>query len=82
MELKDQATDDCRKVICVNSCQGQRKLPEILYHSPNYVAINKGFDIKINSNNREEITVEQQLRQMIPELVDQNCFHAFRFVLR
>lgn len=82
MESKDQATDDCRKVICVNSCQGQRKLPEILYHSPNYVAINKGFDIKINSNNREEITVEQQLRQMIPELVDQNCFHAFRFVHR
>ena len=54
---------------------------EILYRSSNYLAVNKGFDIKINSNLREEMTVEQQLRHMLPELVDPKCFHAFRFII-
>lgn len=54
-------------------------MPDILYHSTNYLAVNKGCDIKINSNNREEMSVEQQLRVMKPELVDPNCFHAFRY---
>ena len=51
---------------------------EILYQSANYLAVNKQFDLKINSNEKEERTVEQQLRQMRPELVDHTCFHAFR----
>lgn len=80
MESEGQAIDTTDT--CTIPCHKERRLPEILYHSPNYVAVNKGFDIKINSNNREEITVEQQLRKMMPELVDQNCFHAFRFVHR
>ena len=51
---------------------------EILYQSANYLAVNKQFDLKINSNERAELTVEQQLRHMLPELVDHTCFHAFR----
>lgn len=57
-------------------------IPEILYQSTNYLAVNKPWDIKINSNEREEISVEQQLRQMVPELVDEKCCHGFRFVHR
>ena len=53
-------------------------MPEILYQSTNYLAVNKPWDVKINSNERDEMSVEQQLRQIVPELVDETCYHGFR----
>ena len=57
-------------------------MPKILYQSANYLSVNKPWDVKINSNEREEMSVEQQLRQMMPELVDEKCCHGFRLGLR
>ena len=53
-------------------------MPEILYQSTNYLAVNKPWDIKINSNVKGEMSVEQLLRKMMPELVDEKCCHGFR----
>lgn len=57
-------------------------LPEIVYKSKNYLCVNKGYDIKINFNDPEVITLETQLRNMFPELVDPNVGHSFRYVHR
>ena len=54
-------------------------LPEILHKSPNFLCISKGFDIKINSDDPVEFTVESQLRKMFPELVDPSVAHGFRY---
>lgn len=52
--------------------------PKLLYKSDNFLCIDKTYDIKINSNDRSEMTVEHQLRKVFPELVDPKCHHGFR----
>ena len=54
----------------------------VLYKSNNYLIINKQYDILINSDDPEQLlTVENQLRKMYPELVDDTVKHGFRSVL-
>ncbi|KAL5018521.1 hypothetical protein ScPMuIL_004243 [Solemya velum] len=55
------------------------ELPEVLYRSENFILVNKGFDIKINSDQTEEVTVATQLSRMFPELADSSLTYNFRF---
>ena len=52
--------------------------PNILYKSDNFLCVDKQFDVKINSNEPGEITVETQMRLAYPELIDPKCTHGFR----
>ncbi|XP_045159072.2 RNA pseudouridylate synthase domain-containing protein 1-like isoform X2 [Mercenaria mercenaria] len=60
----------------------EKNLPTVVHRSANFLCINKGYDIKINFNDPAEITVEQQLRKMFPELVDPKVMHGFRYTHR
>ncbi|XP_052257368.1 RNA pseudouridylate synthase domain-containing protein 1-like [Dreissena polymorpha] len=55
---------------------------EVVYKSDNFLCVNKNFDVKINSNNPNDVTVEHQVRKLFPHLVDPKCTHGFRFVHR
>lgn len=52
--------------------------PNILYRSENYLCIDKHYDVKVNSNDASEITVEHQMRKSYPDLADPKCRHGFR----
>ncbi|XP_030746365.1 RNA pseudouridylate synthase domain-containing protein 1-like isoform X4 [Sitophilus oryzae] len=52
---------------------------QIIHRSDNFLIINKQADIKINSNNKNEETVQTFLRNTCPELTNQKLFHEFYF---
>ncbi|XP_030840125.1 RNA pseudouridylate synthase domain-containing protein 1-like [Strongylocentrotus purpuratus] len=56
---------------------------KILYKSENFVAVDKHYDVKINSDDpKDTITVATQLAHLHPELVDSSLPHSFRFIHR
>ncbi|KAB7501676.1 RNA pseudouridylate synthase domain-containing protein 1 [Armadillidium nasatum] len=56
---------------------------EILHHSKNFLFVNKQYDVLINSNNpQDKVTVQTQLKKLVPELINPNLGHDFNFVHR
>ncbi|XP_052776941.1 RNA pseudouridylate synthase domain-containing protein 1-like [Mya arenaria] len=60
----------------------QRPGLQVVHKSPNFLCIDKMYDLKINSDDPTDMTVKHQARAMFPELVDPKCSHGFRFVHR
>lgn len=58
------------------------KQSKILKLTKNFIAVDKSFDLKINSNEDDEITLQTYLRNMYPELVSKTLHHQFHFVHR
>ncbi|KAK4297684.1 hypothetical protein Pmani_029921 [Petrolisthes manimaculis] len=52
---------------------------EIIYQSLHYLVVNKKNDILINSNNGKDVTVQRQLRHLLPHLANPSLTHDFRF---
>ncbi|KAK4295959.1 hypothetical protein Pmani_031507 [Petrolisthes manimaculis] len=52
---------------------------EIIYQSSHYLVVNKKNDILINSNNGKDVTVQRQLRHLLPHLANPSLTHDFRF---
>ena len=52
--------------------------PEVLYCSDNYVVLNKGYYIKVNSDDPDEMTVAQQLHRLFPQHACTEVAHGFR----
>jgi len=55
-------------------------LVEVLHQSENFVVVNKRFDLKVNSDDENEVTVATILRRLYPATVDEHASHGFRFV--
>ena len=54
---------------------------KVIYKSPNFIVVDKDYDIKINSDDEEDtVTVATQLAHNFPEFVDQTISYKFRFV--
>jgi len=53
-------------------------LVEVLYESQNFIVVNKRFDLKVNSDDDEEVTVASILRRLYPSSVDEHASHGFR----
>ncbi|XP_051996076.1 RNA pseudouridylate synthase domain-containing protein 1 isoform X1 [Xyrauchen texanus] len=52
----------------------------VLYHSANYIVVNKHWDIRIDSKMwYEKQTVQSQLKYHFPELADPGTYYGFRF---
>ncbi|XP_041633742.1 RNA pseudouridylate synthase domain-containing protein 1 isoform X2 [Cheilinus undulatus] len=52
----------------------------VLYHSDDYIVVDKHWDIRIDSKMwYEKLTVQEQLRHHFPELADPNTYYGFRF---
>ena len=51
----------------------------ILYESENFIVVNKQESVKINSDDKREITVETQLRHCRPHLIDSTVSNSFRY---
>ncbi|MEE6497897.1 hypothetical protein FKM82_002920 [Ascaphus truei] len=52
----------------------------ILYQSPDFLVVNKHWDIRIDSKMwYETLTVQSQLKRMFPELADPGTYYGFRF---
>nr|XP_055049082.1 RNA pseudouridylate synthase domain-containing protein 1 [Misgurnus anguillicaudatus] len=52
----------------------------VLYHSANYIVVNKHWDIRIDSKMwYEKQTVQSQLKHHFPELADPGTYYGFRF---
>lgn len=56
-------------------------LVDVLYHSDNFIVINKRYDLKVNSDDTNEVTVASALSRLYPALVDEHAFHGFRYEL-
>jgi len=54
-------------------------LVDVLYHSENFIVVNKRYDLKVNSDCVDEVTVASLLHRLYPSLVDEHVFHGFRF---
>lgn len=51
----------------------------VLYHSANYIVVNKHWDIRIDSKMwYEKQTVQSQLKHRFPELADPGTYYGFR----
>lgn len=51
----------------------------VLYHSENYIVVNKHWDIRIDSKMwYEKQTVQSQLKHHFPELADPGTYYGFR----
>ncbi|KAF7279722.1 RNA pseudouridylate synthase domain-containing protein 1-like [Rhynchophorus ferrugineus] len=55
-----------------NSCR-------IIYSSENFLIVDKKADLKINSNNKNENTVQTFLRETCPEISNKKLYHEFYF---
>lgn len=56
---------------------------KVMYQSPNYILINKRYDVLINSDSPEdEVTVQTQLRRIFPDLANPRLGHEFMFAHR
>ncbi|XP_005993169.1 RNA pseudouridylate synthase domain-containing protein 1 [Latimeria chalumnae] len=52
----------------------------ILYHSSDFIVVNKHWDIRIDSKMwYEKVTVQSQLKYRFPELADPDTYYGFRF---
>ncbi|XP_073492537.1 RNA pseudouridylate synthase domain-containing protein 1 [Aquarana catesbeiana] len=52
----------------------------ILYQSPDFLVVNKHWDIRIDSKMwYEKVTVQSQLKHRFPELADPDTYYGFRF---
>ncbi|XP_043945659.1 RNA pseudouridylate synthase domain-containing protein 1 isoform X2 [Protopterus annectens] len=52
----------------------------VLYLSPDFIVVNKHWDIRIDSKRwYEKLTVQSQLKNKFPELADPETFYGFRF---
>ncbi|KAJ8918698.1 hypothetical protein NQ315_015018 [Exocentrus adspersus] len=51
----------------------------VLYNSDNILVINKQYDMKINSNKENEVTVQTLLKRQYPSLANERLFHEFYF---
>ncbi|KTF80379.1 hypothetical protein cypCar_00033883 [Cyprinus carpio] len=52
----------------------------VLYHSADYIVVNKHWDIRIDSKMwYEKQTVQSQLKHLFPELADPGTYYGFRF---
>ncbi|CAH1153681.1 unnamed protein product [Phaedon cochleariae] len=56
-----------------------KKKIKILHQSNNFLLISKDYDMKINSDNPNEFTVQTQLRKQYPLLANDSLFHEFYF---
>ncbi|XP_017780252.1 PREDICTED: RNA pseudouridylate synthase domain-containing protein 1-like [Nicrophorus vespilloides] len=56
--------------------------PEIIYFSKNYLLVNKPYDLLINSNNKNQYTIQTYLRRKVPEHINNKLYHDFYFVHR
>ncbi|XP_034567176.1 RNA pseudouridylate synthase domain-containing protein 1 [Notolabrus celidotus] len=53
---------------------------QVLYHSKDFIVVDKHWDIRIDSKMwYEKLTVQEQLRQRFPELADPSTYYGFRF---
>lgn len=52
---------------------------EILHRSDHYIVLNKRYDILINSDDPDVLTVQTQLRHLFPHLANKQLTHEFRF---
>ncbi|XP_018570654.1 RNA pseudouridylate synthase domain-containing protein 1-like, partial [Anoplophora glabripennis] len=52
---------------------------KIIFRSDNIIVVDKDYDMKINSNNDTEITVQTLLKQQYPSLANDKLFHEFYF---
>ncbi|KAG0721869.1 RNA pseudouridylate synthase domain-containing protein 1 [Chionoecetes opilio] len=52
---------------------------EVLYHTPHYIVLNKRYDLLVNSNDPNVLTVQTQLRNLFPHLANKKLTHEFRF---
>ncbi|KAK7871266.1 hypothetical protein R5R35_007552 [Gryllus longicercus] len=56
---------------------------EILHRSQNFLVLNKGYDIVINSDDpKVKVSLQLQLRKLFPDLANPNLHHDFYFVHR
>ncbi|XP_075686702.1 RNA pseudouridylate synthase domain-containing protein 1 [Rhinoderma darwinii] len=52
----------------------------LLYQSPDFLVVNKHWDIRIDSKMwYEKLTVQRQLKHRFPELADPDTYYGFRF---
>ncbi|KZS08928.1 RNA pseudouridylate synthase domain-containing protein 1 [Daphnia magna] len=59
------------------------RIAQVLHQSPNFLVIDKLYDVLINSNDpTEKLTVEHQLRKLFPNLANDKLTHGFHFVHR
>lgn len=51
----------------------------VLYHSDDYIVVDKHWDIRIDSKMwYEKLTVQAQLRHHFPQLADHSTYYGFR----
>ena len=53
--------------------------PDILYQCENFVAINKPWDISVNSDKADHVTVETLMDRYYPHLRDDKLGHGYRW---
>ncbi|XP_068250000.1 RNA pseudouridylate synthase domain-containing protein 1-like [Palaemon carinicauda] len=71
-----------RQKLCRNTSRSIHDI-KVMYKSPNYILINKQYDVLINSDSPEdEVTVQTQLRHIFPELANPKLGHEFMFAHR
>uniref|UniRef100_A0A7N5JZQ2 RNA pseudouridine synthase domain containing 1 n=1 Tax=Ailuropoda melanoleuca TaxID=9646 RepID=A0A7N5JZQ2_AILME len=52
----------------------------VVYQSPDFLVVNKHWDLRIDSKMwRETPTLQKQLRHHFPELADPDTYYGFRF---
>lgn len=55
----------------------------VLHKSADYILVNKHYDVKINSDEeKDRVTVANQLAYKFPDLVEEGLLHYFRFTHR
>ncbi|KAK3091598.1 hypothetical protein FSP39_021044 [Pinctada imbricata] len=52
--------------------------PEILYQCEHFVAIDKPYDIVVNSDDPDRFSVEKLMDNFYPHLRDKSCVHGYR----
>ncbi|XP_012221733.1 RNA pseudouridylate synthase domain-containing protein 1-like [Linepithema humile] len=67
----------------VNNWNEKHRSVKIIYRSENFLAVDKPYDMYINSNNPDrKNTLQLELRKMLPDLVNLKLRHEFHFVHR
>ncbi|XP_012058334.1 PREDICTED: RNA pseudouridylate synthase domain-containing protein 1-like [Atta cephalotes] len=67
----------------LNNWHEKHKSVKIMHRSENFLVIDKPYDMYINSNNPDrKNTLQMELRQMLPDLVNPRLCHEFHFVHR
>ncbi|XP_034933797.1 RNA pseudouridylate synthase domain-containing protein 1-like [Chelonus insularis] len=71
-----------KKFNCAYFIDNQINKIQILYHSNNYLIINKPYDIVINSDDVNVKSLQTELRKIFPNLANPLLKHEFHFVHR